>query len=1210
MKRTSKFIVVVLGALLVATLNLPAQTRDDHPPMPRPKPLMERFNLTPEPTLRATLDAAGAMRFVTTRKVYPGGTSAGGDETYTLTQLPDALSDALPGDTILLVGGQLYTGCFVLDDNDTTHITIKTGIDATGTLLNEALLFPGEDERVNPAIHAANMAKIQCPTNNGAAIRTIFPSESGAACAPTCRSDFYKIQFIEFIGNEFAGGSIVAFGTNELSGNLPGANSQNLASEAPDNLILDRVYIHGGTRGQIRGVLLASTNNTVENSWIDNIWSAGSDSQAILCLNTPGPVGTIRNNRLRAAGEVVMCGGDATRMNFTSTGITLSASTSTSATLTSALPDYMKVGMGISILCGGVKKPAILATIEPTLRRDITFANIGCTPDVPGMARGGVVPDGLSVLNNHMDRPPEWMDPIVATPAVPLTVVGSTTGGSLAAGNYCYSIVRRVKVDRDNIAQSAASGQACGTVTSGSTGSVTITWAGVADTWDWRVFARASGAQDRYFTATSLATSFTDTGGAGTLDTPPILNDTSLNCTSNGVCKQASYRVVKNIFELKNAVNVTVIGNIFEYSWKACASCGQSGTAILFTTVNQDGGNDSSLVALVTFRYNIIRHASGVFAITGNDATGNFSQRGHTFLIEHNLADDITSAWGSNARTFHLSTGHVPSRQLPRLVTIDHNTLNQSSGNAFILFSAGGTLTAGAESFVFKNNIVRRLDFGMFGSEPNSGEGNPTWDTYAVPFGNPVLQNNVIAGGNPAIYPGSGNLFPTTAQLESAFVDHPNGDLRVDQGCVAPSPTCYDNAATDGTDIGADIAAILAETTIAEAGVDPGDGGGGDPPPPPLSITTSTLPAATALEPYSATVTVTGGTAPYTLSAVTGLPHGVSMNAAGVLTGTPTEIRQATPIVVQASDSGAPQQVATKELPLPVTEPRPGRLFIGQGALFVQPTAPCLDDRARLGDLWTDTSEPTPVLKQLNSVSGTTCAWGPVVPTPGATAAFLEGGNAFGRVAKFGTTDNFDFNLVSNNTTRLKSEAAGSVTMQAIGTTDPELFVTTLDMSDFLSMGFDATNGRRIIGQAAGGTNRVAFGLADAAATTAAIFGVGRSLDGGASWQNIFRLNLDGTMRLGISGTTFTSYLSGTASLDFDLSGAGITCQDLTVTVTGATTGNSVAMGLPTALASTAGVTFDAWVSAADTVTVRACDVTSGNPNPAAATVRASVVKH
>lgn len=101
------------------------------------------------------------------------------------------------------------------------------------------------------------------------------------------------------------------------------------------------------------------------------------------------------------------------------------------------------------------------------------------------------------------------------------------------------------------------------------------------------------------------------------------------------------------------------------------------------------------------------------------------------------------------------------------------------------------------------------------------------------------------------------------------------------------------------------------------------------------------------------------------------------------------------------------------------------------------------------------------------------------------------------------------------------------------------------------------------------------------------------------------------TLAIGASGTAILKHLSATASLDYDLSGAGITCQDLTITVTGAATGDTAAVGIADALAATAGISFGApWVSASNTVKLRACDVTSSNPNPAAATVRADVWQH
>lgn len=103
-----------------------------------------------------------------------------------------------------------------------------------------------------------------------------------------------------------------------------------------------------------------------------------------------------------------------------------------------------------------------------------------------------------------------------------------------------------------------------------------------------------------------------------------------------------------------------------------------------------------------------------------------------------------------------------------------------------------------------------------------------------------------------------------------------------------------------------------------------------------------------------------------------------------------------------------------------------------------------------------------------------------------------------------------------------------------------------------------------------------------------------------------------GTLRVG-GGATVNSILSGTASLDFTALAAH-TCQVLTITVTGAADGDVVSLGVPNSLADADGATerttFYGWVSAANTVSVRRCNVTtSSTANPTAATVRAQVTK-
>lgn len=100
---------------------------------------------------------------------------------------------------------------------------------------------------------------------------------------------------------------------------------------------------------------------------------------------------------------------------------------------------------------------------------------------------------------------------------------------------------------------------------------------------------------------------------------------------------------------------------------------------------------------------------------------------------------------------------------------------------------------------------------------------------------------------------------------------------------------------------------------------------------------------------------------------------------------------------------------------------------------------------------------------------------------------------------------------------------------------------------------------------------------------------------------------------VGSGGTPVLKILSATASLDFTALAAN-SCEVLTVTVTGAADGDPVHLGVPTALADVDGATerttLYGFVSAADTVSVRRCNHTAaGTADPAAATVRATVVK-
>ena len=110
--------------------------------------------------------------------------------------------------------------------------------------------------------------------------------------------------------------------------------------------------------------------------------------------------------------------------------------------------------------------------------------------------------------------------------------------------------------------------------------------------------------------------------------------------------------------------------------------------------------------------------------------------------------------------------------------------------------------------------------------------------------------------------------------------------------------------------------------------------------------------------------------------------------------------------------------------------------------------------------------------------------------------------------------------------------------------------------------------------------------------------GVAIATNGGAT-------TIGGSLTIG-AGTAITKHLSATATLDF-ANQAAVGCEVLTITVTGAAVGDTVAIGVPNG-SDTTNSTFYGWVSATNTVSVKHCVVVSGNP--ASGSFRVDVWQH
>lgn len=387
----------------------------------------------------------------------------------------------------------------------------------------------------------------------------------------------------------------------------------------------------------------------------------------------------------------------------------------------------------------------------------------------------GLIPTGITFRNNYLSKPLSWRDPILGTPQA--SASGSTSGGTLAAGTYSYRVEARGIGYNGTTVRSAGSTEVAAAVASGSAGSVTVTWPAVPNATEYRVFGRAQGAPTLYWTVTG--TSFTDTGSGGT-------------SAAGALPGSGTKWTVKNTFELKNAQDVLVTGNIIERSWLHA----QTGFIVVLTTANQDGACTWCVVDDVEISYNIVRHGAGGVNILATDADGEPSGRTSRISIHDNLFYDINADWGSTLPLFQVGQG-------PGEVIIDHNTTDHPNKSQFDAYGPGQT-----GNLVFTNNLMQRGTYGILGF--SASEGTAALNASATAW---TFLKNTIAEGTSSRYPAN-NFFPALADWKAQFADYDNHDFHLD----ATSP--YKNAGTDGKDLGADMAAL----DLATSGVLTGTG--------------------------------------------------------------------------------------------------------------------------------------------------------------------------------------------------------------------------------------------------------------------------------------------------------------------------------------------------------------------------------------------------
>ncbi len=796
---------------------------------------------------------------------------------FTNDQLQVALDGTTCGDSVLLELGHTYAAGSsgdILGDKCATpgwdSITVRTGVTSVGAIMSSGS-FPVAGQRVTES-DAAVFAKIVPTVNNQPGLRTVYPSETGASCAAApCKGSGWTVKWLEFPGKaDWLSRALVRFGTNNDMVDLPGGDGQDKLAELPQYLTLYQCYVHGDSfAGQHQGLMLSSKDARVFHNRFDYFMTTG-ETQAITGWSGTGPY-DIQNNYIAATTENVIFGGADSFLRLKATvtgtptasaiqlttplwvhsdGTTEAAALNACTTWPCADNQNIYSGIYIAITHGGVDYGTVqcafsvdTCTLSPTLP---------FTPSVGDEVRWSWQMGGLTFKYNYVYKRPEWMDPIVGTPtAVTATPVG--TGGTLAAGTYCYRVVATAKVSPIGSpnAFSVAAAEQCA-VTTGSTSKVTISWTGTtSNAYSYRVYGRTTGAQDRYFEVTAPTVTVDDTGGAGT------------SASFASLPKIGTRWPVKNNFELKQGDgaspmgSILVEGNLFDGSW----CCAQS-NGISFKSNNQGKGSGSvnpdamrdvsAVIRNLTYRNNWGRRFNRAIALTCSN-TGN-SPLGPSGVmtdvtLSNNLFTDLNDYVSSDSNndgvldtTFNsaiiMTTGGfanaVQSRGCVR-VTWSHNSFyaesNDLNGPLWL------NIASSADKFVdlsLRDNIMARdcTTGGCTSNGTNSlkgfapsnlGEGTPGWTGTTT--GSSAIDHNAWPDGASSVYtnptfPTANTFFPTDAAVKATHLtNYTNCNANADiLGCALQASSNMHLAASDGTDVGADIAAIKAFTDIALSG--------------------------------------------------------------------------------------------------------------------------------------------------------------------------------------------------------------------------------------------------------------------------------------------------------------------------------------------------------------------------------------------------------
>jgi hypothetical protein len=287
--------------------------------------------------------------------------------------------------------------------------------------------------------------------------------------------------------------------------------------------------------------------------------------------------------------------------------------------------------------------------------------------------------------------------------------------------------------------------------------------------------------------------------------------------------------IVKNHFELKNSLRTLFEGNLLENVWGGFS---QQGYPFMVTPVNQGGTCSVCSVNDTVIRYNKSSHSGGGMVWVPNAAPAGGSSR--RLVFHDNVMDDVDNvAYAASGVLFSLFNGWADNNwgdtQITHNTALPLNTALSYPHNVLLdQDTTYGNLTG---LFNFSNNLYANTPYPWWAAlGVGNGCGNSdqplTMLNTCFP-GGWASTNNALVGStagsvpscpvavgacrtNAAQWPGAGQgavtYFPADWSAVQ-FVNYNNGN---GGNYALQSGSPYHNAASDGKDIGADIAAVNA----------------------------------------------------------------------------------------------------------------------------------------------------------------------------------------------------------------------------------------------------------------------------------------------------------------------------------------------------------------------------------------------------------------